>query len=83
MLPARFGATASLSFSKTGIWYPAVNTGMMVKKGDTIGVVKDLQGRELETLLAPEEGLILYMTAAPPVSQGESAITIARPQRAQ
>lgn len=78
-----FSGTAGLNFSKSGIWYPNVKTGAAVRKGDTLGTVKDLLGRELEKLIAPEDGIVLYMSAAPPANSGEAAITIARPQLAQ
>ncbi len=81
-MPAVFTGTASASINFDGVWYPAVAAGAMVKKGDVVGVVKDFGGKELETIAAPEGGLVLYMASAPPVNAGQSVVTIARPQRA-
>jgi uncharacterized protein len=81
-MPALFAGTASASSKFDGVWYPAVGAGALVKKGGLIGVVKDFAGRELETIAAPEEGMVLYMASAPPVNAGQSVVTIARPQRA-
>lgn len=80
--PQRFSGTTGLNFTKSGIWYPNVKTGALVRKGDALGTVKDLLGTELEKLIAPEEGIVLYMSAAPPANPGEAAVTIARPQPA-
>ncbi len=82
-MPVRFNNTFGVSFTQSGIWYPAVKPGTAVAKGDSLGVVRGLLNEVLETLVAPEAGVVFYMTAAPPVNAGESAITIARPQRAK
>ncbi len=80
-VPAIFLSTASATARESGIWYPAVSAGASVKRGDVIGTVRDFLGVEREKILAPEQGMVLYMHSAPPVNAGESVATIARPQR--
>ncbi len=79
MMPLRFTGTTSLTYTQTGIWYPALTAGDPVTKGALIGVVKSLEGKELERLTSPTTGIILYMNSAPPANTGESALTIAVP----
>ncbi len=78
--PLRYDGTVGVSFTQTGIWYPAVTPGTAVTTGQTLGAVRSLTGELLEEIKAPAPGVVLYMTAAPPVNAGESALTIARPQ---
>jgi predicted deacylase len=81
-LPAEFEGTGSAASKFDGIWYPAVSAGTTVKKGEPIGTVKDFAGKELESIAAPEGGMVLYMLHAPPVNAGQSVVTVARPRRA-
>lgn len=83
MMPQKFTSTASADFTKSGIWYPAVTAGADVKTGALVGVVKSYAGEELERVVAPADGLVLYMQLAPPARAGAPAITIARPQLAK
>lgn len=80
--PLRYDGTVGVSFTHTGIWYPAVTPGVAVTAGQALGVVRSLVGEVLEEVKAPQAGVVLYMTYAPPVNAGESAVTIARPQQA-
>jgi predicted deacylase len=52
-----------------GFWEAAVTTGDIVSAGDTLGVVKDLYGDTLETLHAPEDGVILFLTTSAAVAE--------------
>lgn len=79
-IPAMFLGTESASSKFSGMWYPQVSKGTAVKKGDAIGVVKDFTGKELEKIVAPMDGVVLYMASAPPVNAGQSVVTIARPR---
>jgi hypothetical protein len=81
-MPAQFEGSGSASAKFDGIWYPKMSAGATVKKGDVVGTVKDFAGKELEVIVAPEEGMVLYMLSAPPVNAGQSVVTVARPRRA-
>lgn len=81
-MPVEFEGTGSASAKFDGIWYPTLAAGATVKKGEAVGVVRDFEGKELETIAAPEGGMVLYMLSAPPVNAGQSVVTVARPRRA-
>jgi uncharacterized protein len=51
----------------TGVWYPKVAAGDVVKEGEQIGTVKDLFGDTLENLVSPVNGVILFLTINPSV----------------
>jgi uncharacterized protein len=51
----------------TGVWYPKVAAGDVVKEGEQIGTVKDLFGDTLENLVSPLNGVILFLTINPSV----------------
>ena len=50
-----------------GVWYPAVAAGDQVQAGQEIGVVRDLFGDVLENLVAPANGIVLFLTVNPSV----------------
>ena len=52
-----------------GFWEAAVKAGDVVGAGDTLGAVKDLYGDTLETLRAPEDGVILFLTTSAAVAE--------------
>jgi predicted deacylase len=54
----------------TGVWYPKVAAGDVVKEGEHIGTVKDLFGDTLENLVSPVNGVILFLTINPSVLEG-------------
>jgi len=54
----------------TGVWYPKVGAGDVVKEGEHIGTVKDLFGDALENLVSPVNGVILFLTINPSVLEG-------------
>ena len=76
-----FDNTTSANATRTGIFYPAVRAGQTVRRGALIGAVRDYADQLLEEIRSPADGLILYMQAGPPVNAGESAATIALPDR--
>lgn len=63
------GSTASLV---DGLFYPQKKVGDAVKKGEIIGVIRNLFNEKLADVIAPGDGFILYLTVTPPVSKGES-----------
>ena len=50
-----------------GIWYPKVEAGDLVKKGQEIGTIQDLFGDTLEKIVSPVNGVILFLTISPSV----------------
>ena len=41
-----------------GIFYPDVKPGDEIRKGQVLGVMKDIQGHVIEELVAPADGLV-------------------------
>ena len=52
-----------------GWWEPAVEVGEEVGEGACLGRVRDLLGQELAEIVAPDEGVVLFMTSVPPVQE--------------
>ena len=74
-----FDGTSSVPVGHTGVWSPARPGGREVRKGETLGVIRSYWGDVLETVIAPVSGYAIYGLAGPPVRQGDSVMTIARP----
>lgn len=56
--------------SATGGWWQAdIGAGDDVAAGDRLGAVLDPFGDELETITAPEPGVVLFLTTSPAVAQ--------------
>lgn len=56
---------------ETGIFYAAVKPGHTVAAGALLGTLTDFFGNELAEIHAPYAGIVNYVVATPPVSQGE------------
>jgi predicted deacylase len=52
-----------------GMWYPRVAPGDRVKEGEQIGTVGDLFGDTLENISSPVNGVLLFLTINPSVSE--------------
>ncbi|HEY0369738.1 MAG TPA: M14 family metallopeptidase [Chthoniobacterales bacterium] len=52
-----------------GMFYPRVAAGDLVEKGSVVGTVGSLFGDELETLIAPVSGRVLFLTINPSVRE--------------
>ena len=74
-----FGDSAEASATKSGIFTPVATTGRAVKKGDLIGTVTDYAGKEIERIVSPVDGYLMYGLAGPPVRAGEAVVTIGIP----
>jgi predicted deacylase len=55
----------------TGIWVPAVQDGWYIVEGGLLGTLYDLFGDPVQEIRAPFEGVVNYVVATPPVSEGE------------
>jgi len=56
-----------LRTATAGWWEPSVDVGETVAAGDRLGTVCDGFGDVLETVTAPEAGVLLFLTSAPAV----------------
>lgn len=67
----------------TGIFYAQVEPGHTVAQGTLLGVVTDFFGNQLVEVRAPLSGVVLYVVATPPVSQGEPLAMVGHIQPAE
>ena len=62
--------------TKGGIWYPKVEIGDHVKKGQELGTMKDLFGNKIETYISPEKGWVRFLRVWYSVNTGEPLVTV-------
>ncbi|MBI3669822.1 MAG: succinylglutamate desuccinylase/aspartoacylase family protein [Acidobacteria bacterium] len=55
----------------TGIFHARVQPDQGVARGTLLGVLTDFFGNTVQEIRAPFSGIVLYVVATPPVSQGE------------
>jgi predicted deacylase len=67
---------ADVSSLHTGIFYTKVKAGDYIKKGMQLGYVTDFFGKHLSDVIAPTDGVVLYMTNTPPVKKDEHLFNI-------
>lgn len=66
-----------LTSPATGLLYPKVERGQSVAKGTLLATVTDFFGKTLAEVRAPFAGIVLYVVATPPITQGEPVSMIA------
>lgn len=66
---------------ETGVFYALVEPGHTVAKGTLLGVLRNLFGEKITDLRAPFAGVVNYVVATPPVSQGEPLAMVSRIRR--
>jgi len=54
-----------------GCWYPAVQIGAMVRKGQPIGVIRDYFANPLAEYRAPVDGVVLLPATSPAMNEGD------------
>jgi predicted deacylase len=52
-----------------GFWVAQVKTGERVTPGQTLGEIRDLYGEVLETIQAPNEGVVLFLTTSAAIAE--------------
>ena len=69
-----------LKSGDNGIWSPdsLVKTGDYINAGTRLGVISDYHGTELETITAPESGVLLVFIVSPPINKGEDIAVIGK-----
>lgn len=48
-----------------GLFYPSVRMADHIRKGDVLGEIRDLEGRTLEQIIAPKDGVVLLVMTNP------------------
>jgi uncharacterized protein len=57
-----------LRSQEAGWWEAGVRAGQMVDESETLGVVRNLYGDVVEAVVAPEAGVVLFLTTSPAVT---------------
>lgn len=60
----------------TGIFYTRIKAGDYIRKGMLLGYITDFFGNHLSDIIAPADGVVLYMANTPPVSKDEQLFNI-------
>ena len=61
-----------------GVFRPTVNEGYFVESGALLGTLVDFFGDPLQPITAPFAGVVNYVVATPPVSEGEPLAMVSR-----
>ena len=66
----------SVPADREGVFHASVDRDAHVAKGATIGFVSDYLNRPLQTVLAPEAGIIMFIRAVPSLKKGDTMVNI-------
>ena len=69
--PVYLEPTELLTSPATGVLYPAVERGRPVRRGTLVASITDFFGRPIAEVRAGLDGIVLYVVATPPISQGQ------------
>jgi predicted deacylase len=69
--PVFLEPTEVLTSPATGLLFPHVKRGRSVAKGTLIATVTDFFGEKVAEVRAPFAGVVLYVVATPPITEGE------------
>jgi predicted deacylase len=61
-----------------GIFYPLSHRGRHVEKSELLGYLTDFFGNVVQRAVAPHDGIVMYIIATPPMSEGEPMVKIGR-----
>jgi predicted deacylase len=59
-----------------GLFYPLSFGGAHVQKGELLGYLTDFFGNIIQKAVAPHDGIVMYIIATPPMSEGEPMVKI-------
>jgi predicted deacylase len=74
--PVWIEKVVTISSEQNGIFYPAVDRDAHVVKGAKIGIVTDYLNHQLQEIVAPEEGTILFVRALPSLKKGDTIANV-------
>ncbi|MYC82440.1 MAG: hypothetical protein F4X19_10170 [Acidobacteria bacterium] len=60
-----------------GLFFAALEIGARVRRGDLLGIIRSLDGRIVEEITAPAEGVLMLMRATPRIYPGENIAALA------
>lgn len=59
-----------------GFWYPGVAVGDQVKAGQSLGRVRDYEGHELQSVVAPADGSVLFLVTSLAINNGDPFLAV-------
>ena len=65
-----------LRATRGGLLLPQVNLGDLVRRGDRLASIVNIYGDEVESIVAPQDGVFVRATTLSTVSRGERAATL-------
>ncbi|HWF83858.1 MAG TPA: succinylglutamate desuccinylase/aspartoacylase family protein [Vicinamibacterales bacterium] len=74
--PVWIEKVVTVAAEQPGVFWPSVDRDAHVLKGAKIGVVTDYLHHEIQEVLAPESGLILFVRAVPSLKKGDTMANI-------
>ena len=75
--PRRFDGWHWLRSEVEGLYYPAVQVGDQVSKGDAVGEITDVFGHVLQPVQAPGDGTALFVVTSLAINPGDPLLAIA------
>lgn len=63
---------------EAGLYFALVSRGDHVQKNELVGYLTDYFGNTIQEVFSPYDGIILYIIATPPMSEGEPMVSIGR-----
>jgi predicted deacylase len=59
-----------------GYWYPAVSVGEVVRQGQMLGHVADFQGKVLQPVASPADGVVLFLVSSLSINPGDPLLSV-------
>lgn len=75
-VPIQLNSQTYVRSKVTGIFHTKMKAGDAVKKDELLGYATDEFGNRLEEYRAPNDGIILYHLATPPINKGETVACV-------
>jgi predicted deacylase len=66
---------------RPGLWFPEIAVGTTVEEGTRLGRWEDILGNEVEQILAPVAGVLVYGLSSLAAAEGDLLAFLARPAR--
>ena len=75
--PQLLGGWEWLRSEHDGLFYPTIQVGELVRKGQQLGRVADIFGETLQTAISPVDGEILFLVTSLAMNEGDPLMAIA------
>ncbi len=66
----------AMKASQGGLFFTSLELGAKIRKGDLLGVLRSVEGRMLEEVRSPEEGVLVMIRCTPRVFSGELIVVV-------